>query len=559
MRAAGVGLDLAEQGSIEAVLLHGMQVLAGNLLAGRCRPELRGIVQSAAPRVAGLRADNAGLFLNRDNAILRLKRPNRKPGFVEELAAQIRTGNCGCVIGSADLLDLARPAACVRDGSFYGSRTRVYIVECDEDSLALALATFDVRDVLADEAVTWVCGARALEQLEHHLAAREDESPANITVSSNPHVAGIVDRTYQCFCQKVERLYEQASAYYAGLPAEHWLDVLSDSPSRPPRVLMITTEFSSFMKHATRDVASAFERMGWQVQVAKESEATQAVTGMMIARSVASFRPDLIWQINYMRNAWKGAIPDGVPFVCWDQDSMPHLARREQASMMGRFDFLACLGSGLPYVRWYGYAPDRILTLPMGVDRSVFYPEPDACPVTDICFVSHHGLSPSQRMEELLASSGAGDNPGLRMIVGNYTEYLETLLEKTSEPVSKEESDEVVSRICQGGNLTVDQASVAFLNDYLFRIIGNAVWRQQAVRWAAETTTSLRLYGMGWDRNEEFSRFAGGVVEHGDALRRVFGLHQGGVAGSPCRECPSASMGGFGLWSDRVNAIQSWR
>ena len=45
----------------------------------------------------------------------------------------------------------------------------------------------------------------------------------------------------------------------------------------------------------------------------------------MYLRAFAEFEPDLVVLINYTREQMKGSIPEGVPFVTWVQDAMPHL------------------------------------------------------------------------------------------------------------------------------------------------------------------------------------------------------------------------------------------
>jgi hypothetical protein len=63
------------------------------------------------------------------------------------------------------------------------------------------------------------------------------------------------------------------------------------------------------------------------------------------------------------------------------------------------------------------------------------------------------------------------------------------------------------------------------LINQLFERINNALYRQQALVWAAEIAEraglSLAIYGNGWERNERFAPYARGVASYGEQLESI--------------------------------------
>ena len=83
--------------------------------------------------------------------------------------------------------------------------------------------------------------------------------------------------------------------------------------------------------------------------------------------------------------------------------------------------------------------------------------------------------------------------------------------------------------------------------------------RQAAIRalagWADQTGRRFHLYGNGWDKHDEFGRFAKGTVRHGPELGRAFraatiSLHTGCNSAAHQRVIDGLCAGGFMLIRD---------
>src|SRR5205807_3990646 len=63
----------------------------------------------------------------------------------------------------------------------------------------------------------------------------------------------------------------KVDAYYAGRNLGDAGGLWGPVKERKPRILLTTTRFSTVLQHSTRDVAGAFESLGWETRVLIES------------------------------------------------------------------------------------------------------------------------------------------------------------------------------------------------------------------------------------------------------------------------------------------------
>jgi len=504
---------------------EGQERTAGGLLRSlrRFADNLRKL-QDLAELRAGLRQIASWVWrLRQQQQPLQAEIGERRLKLAAEAAIRAVKGlNCSVVIGGADYLPVIPHALEAQKSLLHGRRVVIYFCEQDVDAFLRAMSKGEWWRLLAVDGVEWFVGADASARLPERLATEIARPLVRVTVTEDASIQDAVERATNQIVADREQWFRQAERYYASLGRGHWADVLGPAPSRPPRVMLITTRFSTFLRYATRDLAAAFRRLGWETLVLQESDRFGQVTGLLVARSVAQFRPDLIWQINYLRSNWPGAVPDGVPFVCWDQDGMLHLLDRDQAASVGRFDFLACQGSGVGYIKNFGYPAEQLLYLPMCVDRSIFRPcESLGQPQVDVCYVSHHGWSVPQRIDLMLQDLPEDAREAVRPVLQEYAARLDEQFRRTGYPVRYDVSEEVLHEICRSRGIRIEPDDMRRLHDYAYRVLANAVWRQQAVRWVIEAGFGLRLYGAGWTENPEFRDYAAGEVEHGEPLRQV--------------------------------------
>lgn len=324
----------------------------------------------------------------------------------------------------------------------------------------------------------------------------------------------------------------------------------------PARVLILTSRYSTFVRHAAEDLAVALGEIGHQARVLMEPDAHATLTSCYYLDEIERFDPDLIVGINYPRAAMGNALPEGIPYVCWIQDAMPHLfTATARASAL---DFIA--GHVYPsLIARQGYAPHQVLEHFVPVSAAKFHPgtttrERESRFTCDIAYVSHRSETPAAFHAKFLA------DPGIpRSAVG--------VIERCRESVS-----EIVARWPrEGGNAALRQASEALAAGFgktgEARVIDllhhqyvvplcEQMLRHETLEWAAaiarEQRLALKIFGKGWERHPTLGEFAAGPLEHGEDLRACYThaachLHASTVGSGHQRVYECAMSGGVPL------------
>jgi len=342
-------------------------------------------------------------------------------------------------------------------------------------------------------------------------------------------------------------------------------------PGRP-RVLLLTTRFSTVLQYSTGDTAAAFERLGWEARVVIEPSPHHRVLSTALRAAVAEFQPDLVFQIDHLRHEHNGLFPGNVPFACWIQDHLPHLATRAAGESVGPLDFVLT-DAAATYAEKFGYPLGQCIALPkLTVDTLAV----DTLPLPVVrgrAGVGAPSLESSQTAPTptLPRSTGRGGS-GIRMteprplpqgerekegddliFVSNASQSPEAMVDQAVATYGQSpESRELVTRCCRrmvdvyasGHSLPVYGEVCAILSSSLAELglklptedfdrlarwlthpFNDALYRQQVLGWAAnaaqELGLTLALYGNGWEHHPRFAPFARGPIAYGKPLAQL--------------------------------------
>ena len=116
---------------------------------------------------------------------------------------------------------------------------------------------------------------------------------------------------------------------------------------RPPRVMAITTRFSSVMQHSAASFLHGFAENGCETRLVIEREPYERTyydigegehLALPIISAVHEFKPDLILSINFYRNPeW---YPECIPVYTHIEDRLPHNKGVDTASRIKTNDYI---------------------------------------------------------------------------------------------------------------------------------------------------------------------------------------------------------------------------
>ncbi len=418
-----------------------------------------------------------------------------------------------------------------------GQAQSITILETDPARLLPAFAESDLRPAIDSSRVRWYVGPGAFDDLARDLIACPMQAiPSRLVGPSALDFAPSLDQVLRAvqahdreLGQRIESMYRdfRAEAFLAGVcRVEGSSEVRSEVSlvARRPRVLLLTSRFTTVLQHATRDADDGFARLGFDTLTLIESDDAEQLTARAVRAALCSFRPDLVFQIDHQRAEWGDLFPSTLPFVNWAQDHLPNLTTSAAGRAMGAGDF-ALLMSVERYTKLYDYPARQCMEF-RKLTRFV-------------------DLESRDRPKQL-----AGENSWAKSLVyvSNWSDSPERVADRlvmqqpdaTSRRIARDACD-VILREARRNNIAETAGSIRrMVGDRLdgletrsrhrlwsglWEQLGNSLYRRQALRWAAriarEKGLDLAIFGRGWDRDAEFSRYARGVIAYGPELEQL--------------------------------------
>lgn len=497
-----------------------------------------------------------------------------------------------------------------------GFQPRVVLVQEDAQELLAGFAQADLP-ALAEERVTVIVGPGAPARLRAWMASRAGFKLAGPLIASlsvrrkcEPGVQEVIASAEREQEEEHTRLAAEVASVYDGRDrawwGRRWAEALESTGGRGGaapspdargagstdlaprlaksvarlRVLVPTSRFSTFIKHASSDLVEALNAAGCEARLLTEPDDCTRLGSVAWLRAVRDLEPDLVVLINHFRSGIGEWMPRNLPFVTWVQDAMPQHFDAEVGKGLGALDFIAGHLHEEMFER-FGFPRERTLRAPVVASESKFHDGPcegrlldeHAC---EVALVSHHGETPERMHARLVTEAGTttatartieaiwprlvalvvefGRDPWLgggepraanseqRAANGEQrtadSEHLGQNGEQRTAMVARSAAwegslhaeiaaivREGVSRHLERSAGVDERARALVLKTYALPV-ADRLLRHQTVAWAAalarERRWRLRLYGRGWADSPELREFARPEVEHGEALRACY-------------------------------------
>lgn len=300
----------------------------------------------------------------------------------------------------------------------------------------------------------------------------------------------------------------------------------SSGSRRSGKVLVITSRYSTFVRHSAEDLVAALASLGHDATLLMEPEAGETFTAIAYLRAIASIDPDVIVQINFPRWMMGPAVPQGWPHVCWVQDAMPHLF--QAANVAAPLDFvIGHIYSGA--MLRAGYTSERMLEHPVCVSERKFNraaARPNPRFDCDVAYVSHRSETPDAFVSRFLRESGLPAHAHSAVQAARHE--VDAVISRWAVGPAASELPGVAATLARSLGRGGDPKASDLLSYRFVRPYAEQVLRHETLDWAAEICRArglkLRLFGKGWEEHPTLREFASGPLEHGDELRQCYQL-----------------------------------
>ncbi len=510
--------------------------LCANLAAMKThRPAIYRILIEAEPgesySVAPSRSGHPTILYHKpDGATISMSADNDPEGGVrtamKTIDAPYRSGKALGLAGLGDGYLLAHLAK-NHPELILGRRQAIVMIEPDAQLVLTSLMIHDFTGPdgpIEQQRVSWYVGSSWLMQFRDEFFGDLFKMYPGVTIRTGLHSAAI-ERELEQFLKDIadldKRFVEETQPYYARVTRDQLVSMLGENPPRQPRVLVMTTRFSTVLQYSASDTADAFRKLGWDAQLLIEPTAWHGLNRIAMRQAVAKFKPDLIFQIDHLRGEYGELFPANLPAVCWVQDHLPNLMSASAGASVSLRDFVLLENPG-QYHQKFGYPLRQCIYL----NKATRVPPAPA--------------NVEQGGDTMVFVSNCSHDPNELA-----TKLVDRIEQKPVKELARDLCRRMIERYSAGGCIQtipdLDAALAEVERDHNIRAgIGDqrdklihALWhpfndtlyRQQALRWVASAADSLGLtlglYGNGWEKNAEFSRFARGYAQYGEALESL--------------------------------------
>jgi hypothetical protein len=453
---------------------------------------------------------------------------------------------------------------------FLTFRPRVYLVEPDIRALGVTLHTSESVDRLCDQRTSIIVGPHCVEALIELLEQDSLRAIPEYVVGGPCSDKGFQRRLVEAIRPLTTDRQRQARAaiaavqkHYEALPAGHWPERFGQARSKSLRVLGLTSRFTTVLQYSMRDLKGAFERLGHEFRLLLDENDHDLHPQARTAEVIASFKPDLVVLIDHLWREHSQVVPANVPFVCWIQDRLPHLFKKEAGRGVRSMEFV--IGYGFPEcLTEFDYPADRFYpcVIPTSPEQLL---DPDEGPEDleqyrcDVMYATNACETPAE-LHQWHRQQYAGEGRAF------VDAAFETLMGLVGRPGFCGDYDwsGLVERVERETGLAVTDHGVRREIGGLLRLIAHQWLREASIRaaarWADQTGGRFNLYGRGWEGRREFAQFARGPVEHGRPLGRAFraariSLHAGCNSALHQRVLDGLCAGGFFLVHEKPSDL----
>ncbi|MBF0398983.1 MAG: glycosyltransferase, partial [Desulfobacterales bacterium] len=306
-----------------------------------------------------------------------------------------------------------------------------------------------------------------------------------------------------------ERLKELRQRLIKFYPDNFYLSLPEKIFKKSLRILFVTSRYTTYLQHCSKQLEESFNREGYIVKTLKEAEDEPCgQRGDIYYETLCEFYPDIIFCICHLK--YEDDLPESIPYICWIQDLLPIVASGKYVSKMTKNDIVLTEIHTPEELMAIGYKD--VQHFPVHVNDYLFNGNPED--VFYDCDISHVSHAPS-------------NNP---FDPNNYPELTRYLFQIISEQIKQPFSssynfvtmDDFINLL-----KPIVEAKLPKSHESVYRrirsVIANYICKTTVLKWIIGAGyREVNLWGRGWSEMQEFSQFAKGIVSHGTELSHVY-------------------------------------
>ncbi len=390
----------------------------------------------------------------------------------------------------------------------------------EEDIWELFLQLSDISVLLSFDRIFLF---NSPEQLEKAITSGITHVP-NILAGNG---LGVWKKTVADADEKMQLEYakygEELCQYYRN----HAQDVLRHIDEGKPRIMFLTSRYTTALQYHARDCREAAERMGIETEYLIEpNRFVIGIPAIIMHKALMEFKPDIFFVINHFRfeYAVQSKLEQAV-FIGWVQDPMPVIMDKQAPEKLGPRDIIMT-----HYITWkgfqeVGYDKKRVIDAPIPANPYLYKKysltaaekEKYSC---DICFVCHNADVDGYIENEIKIFPEMYRKP-LYEIYKGYQEYV---LRTGHFFETEDECRQFLEgALQQHYGIKFFGKALQYISENFFLRFNEVVFRQVLADWLlAAGYENIKLWGKGWKNDSKYAKYAMGPAENGETLSKIY-------------------------------------
>ncbi|MGN0141580.1 MAG: glycosyltransferase [Roseburia sp.] len=386
----------------------------------------------------------------------------------------------------------------------------------DEDIFAALIQCVEFRELLEGNRVVIIVGE---DNLNRFFGENQVKFPHRIIGHEIEKVKIALDNQDRRKTEKMRCDKAQIEEYYSKSETQ----INERIRRKKPRVLFVTSYFTTVLQYHTRDCKKALEKMGIDTEILIERANIFRISSNDFYSCINSFRPDVVFVIDHFRfEHWE--CPKEIMWVCWVQDPLEHIMDKETPGKLGDRDFVMNHFTSWSEFKRVGYDPEKVLEAPVPADASIYKKQKMTAKEystysCDICLVCH-AADVKGHIETIMEQFPEELREAIAAVYYGYKDYVY----KTGEFFySKEFFAQYVDGVFRKGfEVVILPQVLEYIAEDMYLEFNQKVFRQTIVDWLIEAGyTNIKLWGKGWLSEKKYEKYAMGVAENGKTLSKI--------------------------------------
>ena len=320
-------------------------------------------------------------------------------------------------------------------------------------------------------------------------------------------------------CKSKIELCDQIKKFYD----ENKDAILEHVYSGKPKILFLTSRFTTALQFYSRDMKAAAEKAGCECLLSKESSGIQRCLTLADLKTISTFKPDMIVCMDHFRFEGLRWVPDNVVWVTWIQDPLPEIMNPNSVNRLLPRDIIINQFYSWSTIKNL-YRGVRMIEASVPANEDIYRPyeltkENIDQYGADITLVTHF-QSPEGVLKDFLNRCDEDMGPFLEKVM---CAYKSEMYKNGTVFYGEDEYVSYLKAWSERESMVFSDKTIYDIAEWMNCIYGLQCYKENLVHWILDAGfTRIKLWGRGWDSVERFKPYSMGPAENGETLSRIY-------------------------------------